>query len=152
MPLITLRNVLLDFGGQPLLDGVDLSLEPGERVCLIGRNGTGKSTLLKLIAGEIVPDAGNIDRRQGLRCARLTQDVPADLCGNLFDVVAGGLGNIAPLLSRYHAAITAVAHDATPAALSELERAQHELESRDGWQWEQRRSETLRSFLEIENT
>ncbi|MBI5461190.1 MAG: ATP-binding cassette domain-containing protein [Gammaproteobacteria bacterium] len=143
MPLIALRNVLLDYGGQPLLDGVDLSLEPGERVCLIGRNGTGKSTLLKLIAGEIAADAGNIDRRQGLRCARLTQDVPADLRGNLFDVVAGGLGEIAPMLSRYHAASLAVAHDATPAALSELEHAQHALESRDGWQWEQRVEATL---------
>ena len=143
MPLITLRNVLLDYGGHPLLDGVDLSLEPGERVCLIGRNGTGKSTLLKLVAGEILPDAGNIDRRQGLRCARLTQDVPAELHGKLFDVVAGGLGEVAPLLSQYHAASLAVAHDATPAALSELERAQHELESRDGWQWEQRVEATL---------
>jgi len=143
MPLITFRNILLDFGGHPLLDGVDLSLEPGERVCLIGRNGTGKSTLLKLIAEEILPDAGSIDRRQGLRCARLTQDVPADLHGNLFDVVAGGLGEAAPILSRYHAASVAVAHDPTTAALNELEDAQHELESRDGWLWEQRVETTL---------
>ena len=143
MPLLTLRNIHLDFGGQPLLDGADLSLEPGERVCLIGRNGTGKSTLMKLIAGEIAPDGGNLDRRQGLRCARLTQDVPADLTGSLFDVVAGGLGEIAPLLSDYHAASLAVAHDASPANLGRLERAQHELESRDGWQWEQRVETTL---------
>jgi ATP-binding cassette subfamily F protein uup len=143
MPLINLRNIHLDFGGQPLLDGADLSLEPGERVCLIGRNGTGKSTLMKLIAGEIAPDGGNIDRRQGLRCARLTQDVPDGLDGSLFDVVAGGLGEIAPLLSDYHAASLAVALDATPASLNRLERAQHELESRDGWQWEQRVETTL---------
>ncbi|MFP5506067.1 MAG: ATP-binding cassette domain-containing protein [Gammaproteobacteria bacterium] len=143
MPLLTLRNIHLDFGGQPLLDGADLSLDPGERVCLIGRNGTGKSTLMKLIAGEIAADGGNLDRRQGLRCARLTQDVPADLTGSLFDVVAGGLGEIAPLLSDYHAASLAVAHDASPANLGRLERAQHELESRDGWQWEQRVETTL---------
>lgn len=143
MPLMTLRNVLLDFGGQPLLDGVELSLEPGERVCLIGRNGTGKSTLLKLIAGEIPLDAGNIDRRQNLRVARLTQDVPADMHGKLFDVVAGGLGEAAPVLSRYHAAVTAVTHDHSEAAFAELEKAQHELESRDGWLWEQRVEATL---------
>ena len=149
MPLISLRNILLDFGGQPLLDHADLTLEPAERVCLIGRNGTGKSTLMKLIAGEISPDGGTIDRRPDLRCARLTQEVPAELAGKLFDVVAAGLGEVAPILSRYHAASHRVAHDATPAALAELERAQHELESRDGWQWEQR-VEAVLSRLQLD--
>ncbi|MBU1192446.1 MAG: ATP-binding cassette domain-containing protein [Gammaproteobacteria bacterium] len=138
MPLISLRNILLDFGGHPLLDGAELTLEPGERVCLIGRNGTGKSSLMKLIAGEIASDGGTIDRRQGLRCARLTQEVPVEISGSLFDVVAGGLGEMAPVLSRYHAAVHALEEDSSEAALSELEKAQHELESRDGWQWEQR--------------
>ncbi len=138
MPLISLRNILLDFGGHPLLDGAELTLEPGERVCLIGRNGTGKSSLMKLIAGEIAADGGTIDRRQGLRCARLTQEVPVEISGSLFDVVAGGLGDMAPVLSRYHAAVHALDEDSSEAALNELERAQHELESRDGWQWEQR--------------
>ncbi|HEY9199058.1 MAG TPA: ATP-binding cassette domain-containing protein [Gammaproteobacteria bacterium] len=143
MPLLTLNKIHVDFGGQPVLDSIDLSLEPGERVCLIGRNGTGKSTLLKLIAGEITADGGQIDRRPALRCARLTQDVPADLHGSLFDIVADGLGEIAPLLSRYHAASLAVAHDPSDAAMNELEYAQHEVESRDGWQWEQRVEATL---------
>ena len=146
MPLLTLRSVHVDFGGQPLLDSVDLSLEPRERVCLIGRNGTGKSTLLKLIAGELAADGGQIDRRPGLRCGRLIQDVPDDLRGSLFDVVAGGLGEVAPLLSHFHAASIGVAHDPSPAAMAELERAQHELESRDGWQWEQRVEATLSSL------
>ena len=101
MPLISLTGVQLDFGGHPLLEAADLSLEPGERVCLIGRNGAGKSTLMKLIAGDLQPDGGRIMRQQGLRCARLTQDVPATLQGTAFDVVAGGLGEIAPLLSRF---------------------------------------------------
>ena len=149
MPLISLRNILLDFGGHPLLEGADLSLEPGERVCLIGRNGTGKSTLMKLIAGEIAPDGGTTDRRPDLRCARLTQEVPANLAGSLFDVVAAGLGDVAPILSRYHAASHRIAQDASPAALSELEHAQHELESRDGWQWEQR-VEAVLSRLQLD--
>ncbi len=104
MSLISLTDVQLDFGGRPLLEAADLSLGPGERVCLIGRNGAGKSSLMKLIAGDLQPDGGRITRQPGLRCARLTQDVPTSLQGTVFDVVAGGLGEIAPLLSRYHAA------------------------------------------------
>lgn len=149
MPLISLRNILLDFGGHPLLDSAELTLGPGERVCLIGRNGTGKSSLMKLIAGEIAPDGGTIDRRQNLRCARLTQEVPADISGSLFDVVAGGLGEMAPVLSRYHAAIHTLGEDASEAALSELEKAQHELESRGGWHWEQR-VESVISRLQLD--
>ena len=98
MALISLRNVSLGFRGPLVLDAADLTIEPGERVCLIGRNGTGKSTLLKLIAGELQADGGQIDRRQGLRVARLTQDVPTDLNGSLFDIVAGGLGEAANAL------------------------------------------------------
>lgn len=143
MPLLTLHNVHVDFGASPLLDAVDLAIEVGERVCLIGRNGTGKSTLLKLIAGEVAADSGRIDRHPGMRCSRLTQEVPTDLCGALFDVVAGGLGEIAPLLSRFHAASVGLANEPTPTAMAELERAQHELESRDGWQWQQRVESTL---------
>lgn len=149
MPLISLRNILLDFGGHPLLDGAELTLEPGERVCLIGRNGTGKSSLMKLIAAEIAPDGGTIDRRQGLRCARLTQEVPDQISGSLFDVVAGGLGEMAPVLSRYHAAVHRLGEDSSAAALGELETAQHELEIRDGWQWEQR-VESVISRLQLD--
>ena len=77
MPLLSLRAVSLSFGGPRLLDQVDFQVEPGERLCLLGRNGEGKSTLLRLIAGEIEPDEGTIIRQQGLRIARLAQDVPA---------------------------------------------------------------------------
>ena len=149
MPLISLTGVQLDFGGRALLEAADLNLEPGERVCLIGRNGAGKSTLLKLIAGDLQPDGGSIVRQPGLRCARLTQDVPDTLRGTAFDVVAGGLGEMAPLLSHYHTASLAVAQAATPAALDELARVQHELESRDGWRWQQQ-VETAVSRLRLD--
>ena len=76
MALINLRNISLAFGGPPLLEDISLRIEKGERVSLLGRNGTGKSTLLKVIAGEIQVDGGIIDREQGLRVARLEQDVP----------------------------------------------------------------------------
>ncbi len=92
MPQISLRNIALAFGGPPLLDGVSLQIDKGDRICLLGRNGAGKSTLLKLIAGELPPDGGVIDRQQGLRVARLGQEVPHDVAGSVHDVVAAGCG------------------------------------------------------------
>ena len=91
MPLITLQGVDLGVGGPLLLEAVDLSIEPGERIALIGRNGAGKSTLLKLLAGEVPPDDGDIRRQGGTRVARLAQEVPGGLGGRVADVVAAGL-------------------------------------------------------------
>ncbi len=91
MALLSLRNVSLAFGGPRLLDQVELQIEQGERVCLLGRNGEGKSTLLRLIQGEIEPDEGQVIRQQGLRIARLPQDVPRDQTGTVADQVAHGL-------------------------------------------------------------
>ena len=91
MALLTLRAVGLAFGGPRLLDRVDLQVERGERICLLGRNGEGKSTLLRLIRGEITPDEGEVLRQQGLRIARLPQEVPVDQGGTVADEVAEGL-------------------------------------------------------------
>jgi ATP-binding cassette subfamily F protein uup len=91
MALLSLRNVSLAFGGPRLLDGVDLQVERGDRLCLLGRNGEGKSTLLKLIRGEIDPDEGEIVRQQGLRVARLPQEVPEGRGGTVAEEVASGL-------------------------------------------------------------
>ena len=102
MSLISLQNITLGFGGLPILQQINLQIEPGERVCLIGRNGEGKSSLMKLIAGELKPDSGNIIRQQGLRVALLSQDVPLDLNGSVFEVVADGLGELQKLLTQYH--------------------------------------------------
>ena len=93
MALLSLRGVSLSFGGPKLLDGVDLTIEANERVCLLGRNGEGKSTLMKLISGELAPDEGAILRQQGLRVARLLQDVPAGHGGTVADEVAEGLAH-----------------------------------------------------------
>ena len=92
MALISLRNISVAFGGPLLLDGINLQLEPGDRLCLMGRNGTGKSTLMKLISGEITPDGGEIARQQGLKVALVSQEIPLGLDGTVFDVVAGGMG------------------------------------------------------------
>ena len=139
--LITLRNISVNFGGPPLLDGVELAIERGERLCLVGRNGAGKSTLMKVLAGEITPDDGIIESPQGLRVARLVQEVPHDTEGDIFDVVAAGLGEAGTLIAEYHHVIHGLTDGS--ADLSDLERVQHRLEAADGWQLEQRVETTL---------
>jgi ABC transport system ATP-binding/permease protein len=93
MALLSLRGVSLAFGGPRLLDQVELQIEPGERVCLLGRNGEGKSTLLRLIRGDIEPDEGQVIRQQGLRVSFLPQDVPRERTGTVADHVAEGLND-----------------------------------------------------------
>ncbi len=137
MALMTLRNVILAFGGPPLLDGIDLQIEPGERLCLVGRNGTGKSTLMKLLNGELQADSGEVLLEQGLRVARLTQEVPHDISGAVFDVVAEGLGKAGALLAEYHHIVQQLA-DGDDKLMGKLERIQHELEAVDGWQLNQK--------------
>jgi ATP-binding cassette subfamily F protein uup len=143
MPILSLRKISLSYGDPPLIDGIDLVIEPGERICLLGRNGEGKSTLLRLIAGEILADDGERILTDGIRLARLTQEVPEQLQGSVFDVVADGVGETAERVKRYHAASQAVAEDASETALARLERTQHELEAVDGWRVEQRVEQTV---------
>jgi len=138
VPLISLDDVSIAYGHLPLLDGAVLQLDAGERVAVLGRNGTGKSTLLQILAGDLPPDTGAVSRQPGLRTARLTQDVPLSVDRTVFDVVAEGLGDVADLVRAYHRAAVAVAHDATRAALDTLGRLQHDLEEQDGWRLEQR--------------
>ena len=99
---------------------------------------TGKSTLLQILSGELVPDRGTVWRQPGARVARLVQDVPLSTTASVFDVVAEGLGDLAGLVQAYHHAAVAVAHDGSPRALEQLGALQHELEERDGWRLEQR--------------
>lgn len=88
MALLSLQTIQIAFGGPKLLDGVTLQIEPGERICLLGRNGEGKSTLLKIISGELEPDEGELVRSRDLRIARLTQKVPQNVSGTVFDLVS----------------------------------------------------------------
>src|SRR3989442_1723063 len=90
MPLLAMDRVSIAFGHLPLLDQVSLQVEPRERVALIGRNGTGKSTLLRIISGEVSPDSGTVWRQPALRIARLGQDGPLSADRSVFDVVAEG--------------------------------------------------------------
>lgn len=137
MALLSLKQITVSYGGPNLLDQVDFQLVQGERVCLVGRNGAGKSTLMKLIAGEIKQDSGEV-RGQSLKIARLEQEVPAGTSGSVFDVVANGLGEIAPILIAYHDVIHRLETDSSDKILAELEKVQHNLEAVDGWTVEQR--------------
>jgi ATP-binding cassette subfamily F protein uup len=97
MALVTLQDVSVSFGGPLLLEHVDLQVEKGERVALIGRNGEGKTTLLRLIDGQLAPNSGRITLEKGASVAGLAQDLPHGLTGSVGDLVAGGLGAASPL-------------------------------------------------------
>jgi len=143
MPLLRLDNVSLAYGPRPLLDNVKLEIDAGERVCLVGRNGEGKSSLLRILGGEVVPDDGTVWIRPGARIAHLAQDVAPDSGETVFDVVAGGLPEVGRLLSDYHHTAAELAHTQTDAGVQRLSNLQHELESRNGWELEQRVQDML---------
>jgi ATP-binding cassette subfamily F protein uup len=138
MPVASLNHISLAFGHLPLLDDAMLQIEPGERVSLVGRNGTGKSTLLQILSGEQRPDAGSVWFQPGLRVARLAQDVPLSTNRLVVDVVADGLGELSELVASYHHTAHRVADASTPALLTKLGELQHELELHDGWRIEER--------------
>jgi len=138
MALITLDQLSISFGSLPLLDRVGLQIEANERVCLIGRNGTGKSTLLQIINGNQAPDSGLVWRQPGVNIARLAQDATLFADRPVFDVVAEGLGDLSDLVTLYHHTAVQVSENGNPALLEELGNLQHELEDRDGWRLEQR--------------
>ncbi|HEX5071521.1 MAG TPA: ATP-binding cassette domain-containing protein [Vicinamibacterales bacterium] len=139
--MLSLDRVSVAFGHLPLLDQAALTIDAGERMAVLGRNGEGKSTLLKVLSGELTPDAGAIWRAPGTRVARLAQDATAlDEAGDVsvFEAVASGLGDLRDLVAAYHHAAARVALDHSGPAVRELGRLQHELEERDGWSLEQR--------------
>ncbi|MDW5376762.1 ATP-binding cassette domain-containing protein [Halomonas sp. HP20-15] len=133
MTLLRLEQLQLAYGPQVLLDGADLTLERGERLALVGRNGTGKSTLLGLVAGDNLPDGGTIWRAPGLRIGVLAQDLPVASGETIFDVVAQGLPQAGELLAEYHHLIQSDDPD-----MNRLAQLQTRLEAIDGWSFHQR--------------
>jgi len=91
MPILSAQNISLRFSGPPLLDNASFDIEAGDRICLVGRNGEGKSTLLKIIQGEMGMDSGEIVKRTGLKVSRMVQEIPAHMEGSVRDVVMGGI-------------------------------------------------------------
>jgi len=148
MAFVSLQDVKVSFGGPLLIEGADLSIDRGERVCLVGRNGTGKSTILKLIAGDITPDGGKIVFQQGVKITLLTQEVPQALRGSVFDVVSSAFGQQGKLLAAYHHVSAKLARDHSKELMAELEVVQHKFEAAGGWQMQQR-IETILTRLKL---
>ncbi|MEM7163952.1 MAG: ATP-binding cassette domain-containing protein [Planctomycetota bacterium] len=149
MALIGVRDLTFGYGGPPLFDDVEFQLHPGERVCLLGRNGEGKSTFLSIVAGAI-ETPGTVSRQQGLKVALLDQVVPRDLSGKVYDVVATGLGPLGDLLRRYHRVAEQLAKDgAAEDAVEELHQLQEQLDAADAWE-HQREVDRVLSKLSLD--
>jgi len=144
MPLLRLDAASLHYGTQVLLDEVDLSITRGDRLGLLGRNGTGKTTLLKILAGELQPDSGERWLRPGVRLARLQQELPEGDELSVYEVVASGLADAGRLVAEYHRLV----HDGSATDLDQLARVQQQLENVDGWTLQQR-VETVISQLQL---
>lgn len=142
--LITLDNVSLAFGLDVLLDQVKLQIASGERICLIGRNGAGKSSLMKIIEGIQSPDSGTIWRKPALRMARLAQELPQDTTLSVYEFVASGLPETGQLLADYYALTHQLSHSFTDDDLKKLESLQHAIDSNNGWHFEN----TIKTTLE----
>ena len=134
MSLVSLQDVRVAFGGPPVLQHADFAIERGERVCLLGRNGAGKSTFMKVLDGTQLPDSGAVVKLGGITMARLDQEMPPVLTGSMFEVVAEGLGERGRLLTAYHAASLRVSVDHSEAALRDLDRLHRALDAADAWQ------------------
>ncbi len=141
MPLVQLRSVGVHFGTQVLLEKADFQLDAGERVCLIGRNGQGKSTMMKVIEGKLKPDDGEVRIDSTVRVAYLEQTLPESRDATVFDVVAEGIGKVAELLKKYHDLAYHPRDDA--AYMNELTVVQAQLETADGWVFQQRVDQIL---------
>ena len=140
MTLLKLTDVSLAYGANPLLDGVSWQIARGERVCIIGRNGTGKSSMLALVKGSQLPDDGEIWRAPGLKIGELPQELPRADERTVFDVVAEGLSGVGQLLAEYHHLSQNIQGDAD---LEKLMHVQQALEAKDGWRLQQLVDSTL---------
>jgi ATP-binding cassette subfamily F protein uup len=140
MTLLKFTDVSLAFGAMPLLDKVSWQIARGERVCIIGRNGTGKSSMLKLVKDQQKPDDGSIWRAPGLKIGELPQELPVADGRTVFEVVSEGLDGVGALLAQYH---HLAQHCLTEADLNQLMHVQQALEARDGWRLQQLVESTL---------
>ncbi|MDO8489167.1 MAG: ATP-binding cassette domain-containing protein [Candidatus Omnitrophota bacterium] len=133
MASISLQEVNLAFSGPLIFDGLNLQLEPGERIALLGRNGAGKTTLMKVMIGQQPPDAGNVIVQKGIQVAHLPQEVPVDIAGSVFDIVLSGLGARAELLSQHHRLTQRLQTEQSPELLRQLDTLQDKLNHTDSW-------------------
>lgn len=140
MALLKLTNISLAYGANPLLEGVSWQIDKGERVCIIGRNGTGKSSMLSIVRGTQLPDDGEVWRAPGLKIGELPQELPRADERTIFEVVAEGLEGVGELLTRYNQLSQNITTDED---LNQLMQVQQELEAKDGWRLQQLVDSTL---------
>jgi len=133
MALMIMQDVSWGFDDPPLLENINFQIEKGERVCLLGRNGVGKSTFLKMLSGDVAPDRGEIRRQQGVTVASLKQDVLTGFDGTIFDLVAQGLGDQGKIMVEYNylSKMPETAHAAD--SVQRRGQLQHLLDIDDGW-------------------
>jgi ABC transport system ATP-binding/permease protein len=142
VPLLTLDAVSLAFGMQPLLDQATLTVEQGERICLLGRNGEGKSTLLRIVSGEIQPDGGVVRLDDGAILSVLPQNLPVDDPRTAYEVVASAFPETGQLLAEFHK----LTQSADEQSLNRMMKVQERLEALDGWRLDQKVSDILAQY------
>jgi ABC transport system ATP-binding/permease protein len=149
MPLIKFEKVSLDYSKAPLLDKADLQINSGERCCLVGRNGTGKTSLLKLITGTTVPDSGTVWKRPNIKIGELEQVLPTDSNLSIYDYVASGLAELGEILKQYHHLTTLLSNPETvdhEPIIEQMGVLQKQIEQQNGWLYQQRIEKILTQF------
>ncbi len=133
MSLVSMQNVSLSFTGTKILENLNVQIEKGQRICLLGRNGVGKTTLMRTLAGELKPDTGSVQVGQGVKVAYFSQNIPENLDKNAYEIISAGLGVKGSLALRYHNAEMALSVKYDEATGDELEKARDELDKNDAW-------------------
>ncbi|MBN1816948.1 MAG: ATP-binding cassette domain-containing protein [Sedimentisphaerales bacterium] len=149
MAILSLHDVSLGYGGSTLIEGANLHIEAGERICLLGRNGTGKSTLLKLLNRQMEPQTGRMIYKSDLISAYLAQQVPLDLEGSVFDVILSGLGRQGRLASEYHRLSQAITENPDNESIAQLGRLEYQMQQTGAWEAE-RWTESVLALLHLD--
>ncbi len=143
MALLSTQNISHAFGGPLLLDSVAIQIEKGDRVCLFGRNGEGKSTLLKILSKQLAPDSGTVDLASGSTLATLEQNVPGAHEATVFEVVTSSMGKVSDAIARYENMMKLITEDPSEANLEKFAKAQSAMDANDAWALQQRVSNIL---------
>ena len=146
MELISLKEIDFGFGGPKLLDGLNFNIKSGEKVCLMGRNGVGKSTLLKIISGKIKPDSGNIVIKPGTKVSYLAQNPPDNILGNIHTIITEGIGEIADLLNEYNRLDLAIRENPSPELFNKFEQIQQQIDLNQGWHITQKTDDIIKTI------
>src|SRR3990167_3619669 len=151
MQILSIRDLTVGFGPQNLLQGANLQVNTGECISLVGRNGVGKSTLMKIIASEITPDGGTVQFSKNVTVAMLSQTVPLELKGTIYDVVATGLSGIGELLQSYQTILKKLATDASDTILAQQAALAQKIDACDGWSFDHK-IQTILSKLDLDGS